>query len=953
MRLKTFILCSTSAGVLALGAVPAWAQQPPAPEPPTQDAQTTPAPPEGGPAQADDAVQGASGADDAGGEEIVVTGLRRSLQSSQNIKRNSDQIVDVIVAEDIGKLPDRTVSEALARVPGVTVERQVGEAGDVFVRGLRDPATTYNGREIFTAEVRNVSPQDFPAGGVAALEVFKSLTAEQIEGNLAGSINVRSRRPFDFKGFELAGSVNGTYADLAKDVAWNGNLLVSNRWDVGDGGELGALLNVSYTELTYQDHVRFNSGDFFGINPSAANPAVFCDNFDQGCLGPNVPLGNFPGTTVRVPAVIGLFMNAGTRWRPSANASIQYKVNPDLQFYIDGLYQGFRREVSDRSFNVPLFAFRNYTNVQITGDGDQFNYPSSLTANSPNCCRPDGFQSATREKTDTYQVAAGAVWDTDRIRLAGDIARTDSRFNLSVASVDYQLANSPTISVLFDGPGDGGAQFGFVGSDTTDPANYRSFGIFDRQLIAKGDDWQARIDLTIKDVTPWLRGIDLGLRFNDRDASFTNAERFTRNGTGGLFSALPLEFQDVNWRFRDGNGGVTSLVLPTFDSIRSAVPQLRQIGGFLPGRPQPGLESVTQDRTGPSDDYSANEKGYTAYAQVRYGFDAGDVPIDGAIGIRAIRTEFNLQGFREVDVAPNGPANNLAVPVEFGSDYTDYLPNASIRARLTDRLQLRAAYTETRRRPDFGQLRPGLRLDPPPGPGQQQTGSGGNPDLQPITSTNYDLSLEYYFARTGFAAIALFRRDVSDFIIDVTEVRNIPDVGLVRINSPVNAPSGRLQGIEAQFRTFFDLEGMPNWARGFGTEFNVTYIDNRLDAPVTGQDIPDIKFPDVSRWSYNLVGFYEQGPLTARVAYNRRSKYVQIFQAVPGAVIEREFTNGVSRLDASVSYTISDNLTFAADVSNILGKPFRNFRTTEDNFIFPRDVRYEERVYSAGIRFRF
>lgn len=117
--------------------------------------------------QQDDAVEGE-------GEEIVVTGLRRSLESSQNIKRNSDQIVDVIVAEDIGKLPDRTVSEALARVPGVTVERQVGEAGDAFVRGLRDPATTYNGREIFTAEVRNVSPQEFPAGGVAALEVFKS-----------------------------------------------------------------------------------------------------------------------------------------------------------------------------------------------------------------------------------------------------------------------------------------------------------------------------------------------------------------------------------------------------------------------------------------------------------------------------------------------------------------------------------------------------------------------------------------------------------------------------------------------------------------------------------------------------------------------------------------------------------------------------------------------------------
>ena len=935
MRFKTFVLCTSSALVLA--ATPAWAQ-----DTGTEQAQEQPVDTEAGAAQTNDAAEDE-------GETIVVTGLRRSLQSSQNIKRTADQIVDVIVAEDIGKLPDRTVSEALARVPGVTVERQVGEAGDVFVRGLRDPATTYNGREIFTAEVRNVAPQDFPAGGVAALEVFKSLTAEQVEGNLAGLINVRSRRPFDFRGLELAGSLNVTYADLAKDAAWNGNLLASNRWDVGDGGELGALLNVSYTELTYQDHVRFDSGDFFGINPSAANPDVYCDNFDFGCLG-GAPAFNVPGTTVRVPAVIGLFMNAGKRWRPSANGAIQYKVNPDLEFYIDGLYQGFRREVSDRSFNVPLFAFRNYTNVEFAGDGDLFSYPSRLTANSPNCCRPDGFQAATREKTDTYQIAGGAIWDTDRIRVVADIARTDSRFDLSVNSVDYQLVNSPTIDVLFDGPGDGGAQFEFTGSDTTDPANYRSFGIFDRQLIAKGDDWQARLDLTFRDVTPWLRGIDVGLRFNDRDAGFTNAERFTRNGTGGLFSALPLEFQQVDWRFRDGNNGVNTLILPTYDSIRGAIVELRQIAGFLPGRPQPGLEEVTQDRTGPSDDYTANEKAYTAYAQLRYAFDTGSVPIDGAVGIRAIRTEFSLQGSRE-ELIP-GPANDRVFPVTFSNDYTDYLPNASIRARFTDRLQLRAAYTETRRRPDFGQLSPGLRLDPPPGPGQQQTGRGGNPTLQPVTSNNYDLSLEYYFARTGFAALALFRRDVSDFIIDVTEVRDIPDVGPVRISGPVNAPSGRLQGVEAQFRTFFDFEFVPTWARGFGTELNVTYIDNRLDAPVADVDLPDIKFPDVSKWSYNLVGFYEQGPITARVAYNRRSKYVQIFQAVPDGVIEREFTNGVSRLDASLGYTLNENITIAADVSNILGKPFRNFRTTEDNFIFPRDVRYEERVYSIGIRAR-
>jgi TonB-dependent receptor len=930
MRLKTLVLCTTSAGVLALCAAPAWAQQPPAPEPPTQEAQTTPAPPEGGPAQADDAVQDATGADDAGSEEIVVTGLRRSLQSSQNIKRNSDQIVDVIVAEDIGKLPDRTVSEALARVPGVTVERAQGEAGDVFVRGLRDPATTYNGREIFTAETRNVAPQDFPAGGVAALEVFKSLTAEQIEGNLAGSINVRSRRPFDFKGFELAGSANATYADLAKDWAGNGNVLVSNRWDVGDGGEIGALLNVSYTELSYRDNVRFNSGDFFGINPIPGTP-----NFED-----TPPFDNIPGQTVRVPAVIGLFQAAGKRKRPSANASLQWRVNPDLQFYVDGLYQGFRREVANRRLNVLLFADPVYTNVEVGQRGREFFYPSRLTAQS--CCVPDGDQAATFEKTDTYQVAFGGVYDVDTLRISGDIARTDSQFDLSVYGVDYRLNGVPSVDVVFDGPGDGGAQFNFQGVDPSNLANYLYRGFFDRHLTAKGDDLQMRLDVTLKNPTDWVRGIDVGVRYNMRDAGFGNAERYRPyEGPPLAYGSLPLDFAPVNFRFRDGNQPINQLVLPTYRSIRDSIGELRTIASFPQERPQFG---ASDDRTGPFDDYTAEEDALAGYVQLRYGFEAGSVPIDGSIGVRAVRTEFTL----------NGVVENQGVrsPLRISNEYTDYLPNVSIRVGLTDKLQLRAAYTETRRRPDFGQLNPGLRLDPPPGsPQQVRRGSGGNPFLEPILSSNYDLSAEYYFSRTGFMALAAFRRDISNFIIDFETTQEIPGVGPVDVRGPVNISEGRLQGIEAQFRTFFDFFGGPTWLNGFGTELNVTYIDNKLDAPPQFTDIGQVEIPEVSKWTYNAVGFYEQGPITARLAYNRRSSYRQTFDEGPGGILTGEFTGGVSRLDGSVSYTINENFTIAADVSNILGKPFRNFRDIDD-IRFPRDVRYEERVYSIGIRAR-
>lgn len=170
-----------------------------------QTAQQSPAEP----AQNADAPQSpATTAGSTDDNAIVVTGMRRSLQSARNVKRNSDQIVDAIVAADIGKLPDIAVSDTAARIPGVQVTRERGEADRVLVRGLDRTyyTTTYNGREIFTAETRSVALQDFPSGAIAAVEAFKTSTANLIEPGIAGLVNVRSRRPFDFKGFELDGS---------------------------------------------------------------------------------------------------------------------------------------------------------------------------------------------------------------------------------------------------------------------------------------------------------------------------------------------------------------------------------------------------------------------------------------------------------------------------------------------------------------------------------------------------------------------------------------------------------------------------------------------------------------------------------------------------------------------------------------------------------------------------
>src|SRR5436305_13862779 len=240
-RFNPVLLSSTAGLAMFAAASPVLAKaQPVAPPNPAATAQQNPAQP----AQNADAPQSPAAANASSGNAIVVTGLRRSLQSARNIKRNSDQIVDAVVAEDIGKLPDITVSDTAARIPGVQVERAGGEANRVLLRGLDNTyyTTTYNSRELFTAETRSVALQDFPAGAIATIEVFKTSTANLVEPGIAGLVNVRSRRPFDFPGSEISGSVWGLHPNQSRDNSVNANLLLSDRWQAG-GGEFGALIN--------------------------------------------------------------------------------------------------------------------------------------------------------------------------------------------------------------------------------------------------------------------------------------------------------------------------------------------------------------------------------------------------------------------------------------------------------------------------------------------------------------------------------------------------------------------------------------------------------------------------------------------------------------------------------------------------------------------------------------
>ncbi|MCH8617260.1 TonB-dependent receptor [Sphingomonas sp. SM33] len=965
------ILWSTTAIAFANLATPSWAQsQPATPPDPTVQAQTNPAAPDGSP-QTDDSTQTASG-EDQGGGEIVVTGLRRSLQSAQNIKRNSPQIVDAVVAEDIGKLPDITVSDTAARIPGIQVERTGGEASRVLLRGLDRSyyTTTYNGREIFTAETRSVALQDFPAGAIAAVEAFKTSTADLVEPGLAGLINVRSRRPFDFTGLEVAGSVWGNHTKQAQDFKPNAQLLLSNRW-----GDFGALINFSYTRMHYQDSIRRHA--FF-----------IADNLGGAAGG-------------RSPDWPELHYEEADRWRPSINGALQWRPSADLEFYAEGLWQGYREESTDRMWQVPLWGGSAYSNL-VVEDGQVI---SGTVTNPGSCCndtyQTQGFQGATKRKTDTYQFAVGGRYDAGPLRITADLAHTDSTFKLRAESVDFGINNENFTVNWFTGrPGGDGPTLEITGLDFADPANYNYRGFFERYLVADGKDWQARLDAEYEPGLNWLPNIQAGVRYVDRDAGRSDGERYWdanfRNVAAGgfniLISQVPLDYALFHSAFRgdDNKPTPTSWLAPTFNSVWDSLSALRQfnVDQGIPLDRNPN-RSQNNDANPPAPvptrDFGINEKTLAGYAQIKFDFQ-GSVPVDGLLGVRVVHTKDRINGFQRVPNAstPN-PDDFLFEPLDVGNDYTNWLPNANVNVHFSRDIVLRLAATKTITRPLFEQLNPGFALGTPncfdpANPACEITGSGGNPSLSPLKSNNYDASLEYYFSRTGFASVAVFRRDMRGFIVNRTfEAMTDEATGLpVRITGPVNTNEGRIQGLEAQVSTFFDWGFVPTWARGFGIQANATYIDAKVDfplfcAPAAEECVPGpaagpnatvlrTRIPDVSKWTFNLVGMYESGPISARLSYNHRTDYPEgTLDPRDGFYTLQGRGRSSGRLDWSSSYAVNDKLTLFFDWTNILNIPFRsdivrvNYAAGQPTSReeFPMVVRYNESVMSGGIRFRF
>lgn len=879
-------------------------------------------------------------------EVIVVRGVRASAARAVDIKRRTTQIVDSVIAEDIGKLPDNNVVEALQRVPGIQVTNRLGgEASGITIRGLPDIATTWNGRTVFTTTGRQQALQDIPSNLVNRIDVYKTRTAKQIEHGIAGQVDVSTHRPFNFRGFQATAAVRGTWNEQADEYNPNLSALVSNRWDTG-AGEIGALVNVSFNRTRYRDQNILSGAMLpFATETPPEGYAKLHRFFPNGpdslktqnsyqmdrapwSTGLETGLPYAAGSTLGVYAIDALPGDAliqtpyylsrdaaiatdltGERERSAVNTAFQWRPNASSEYTLEYVYEGYR---NDR-FASMLFSFVDWWGS--LGPTPQYelipgtNIIKSRTVNSIY-----GFNSAdfTRQSTDTHILALNGKWNlSDRLTLIGDLTWQKSEFKTDFIAVRTERAGH-NIEVDFNAD-DGLPAWRIsdpnVANVLTDPSAWNVAQLYDNADRHEGDALTATLDGNWEADEGILKRVSFGIRYDDRGAT-----QYHRDQEAGVLGRPLSSFDSAAWYtnsgFFDGRSDVpTSWVLfdgqwlfDNADSVRqtyqSIKPSILTSGNFPYNR-----------------DFDVQEVTTSVYFQADLEPQIFARPLLINFGLRYVKVETDMSFIDRQDKTSS----------QASTDTRQILPSLTLRYDLTDTVRLRYNYGETLRRPGFGDLNPNYSLTGDLSGIGRGSGSRGNPDLKAAQSKNTDLGIEWYFARDSVISLTAFRREIEGLVVSGVTVINLPGTGLNTdtfvISQPLNASNGELEGVELGLTWFPDR--LPGVLNGLGVQASATWLDSSQNIPLydssTGELIGEdnVSFFNVSDFSWNATLAYERGPVGARLSYVWRDHFQSANEARLFANPLGIWVRPEKSLDFQLNYDVNERLSLSIDAVNL------------------------------------
>ncbi|MEL7487668.1 MAG: TonB-dependent receptor, partial [Pseudomonadota bacterium] len=738
-------------------------------------------------------------AQDETDDVIVVTGIRGSLQQSLDVKRNADQVVDAISAEDVGKFPDTNLAESLQRITGVAIDRSGGEGQFITVRGLGPEfnVVTLNGRILATDNPgREFSFDVLSSDILQRAEVFKTATPNLQSGGIGSLVNIVTARPLE-TGTSFTVSAAGLYDTLREEFSPQVSGVAS--WE-DDTGTLGLLVGASYSNRRAQEDVSFTNG-FILRSGDAIIP------FPESSSG--LTLADIDGAALpegaRVQQQVIHRRDIQDRERLTINATGQYAPTDRMTFTIDGLYTSFDIDSFATEFSgffTPPFIDpvldENNTVVSFSRPGADFLDQNPDLVGPVTQSQNDNVINAPNDRdAETYSIGGNWDWDvTDTFNANVDVAYSRAtRESLNPFVVLGALAPA---SPLIELPNDDGISTitNIVGA--TDTSIQRLHFVNVTRVEVEDEVFQAKFDGTWSIDKGPLQDIAVGGFFTDRAKAQDQFDNFAPTQGAGIFCAFcgyTVDFDDSILSefsldgFLDGVPGADTvppaILTATFEDAFAALNDPANIADpartgraaisdeELLARQAAAGDSIFgffEPDLNPGASFAVDETIYAAYFNTEWGGDfGGALPWSANAGFRVAITETSSTGqdvpvieFRET-IGDNQLVVVTGTPTEVTIDnrYVNFLPSFNLKLEPSDRTIVRLAYSETVTRPTLTALGVANSFG---GRSEAPTSTGGNPFLEAFESTNYDVSFEYYFGETGFFGISGFHKEFDNFI---------------------------------------------------------------------------------------------------------------------------------------------------------------------------------------------
>ena len=867
---------------------------------------------------------------------VTVTGIRGSIQNSLNAKKNATSIVEAISAEDIGKLPDLSIADSLARLPGVTAQRVRGRSQQISIRGLGPDFSLalWNGREVVSAgNNRGVEFDQFPSELVAQGVVYKTPDATLAATGIAGAIDLRTLRPLDYTERKL--NFSGKYVvndndQLNPDFDEDGYRLFGSYIDQNANGTIGwslaATVQSNPTQFTSRE-LKTNSGQT-SVDP-ATGLVYPTDNPRTGVVSREFERTSIAGT---------LQFEPNDRWQTTIDA-----------FYTDTEDAGIFRGVETPIASWSTAQFRNTTGT--SGFADAAIYDNVTTF----------LRTDTEGNTaEISAIGLNTSYDvSDRLTLMADFSRS----TLDRNDIDYEsyagtgfagAGPTDTLGFGFDGDGEYSVNAGLDYTDPnvvvlTDPGGWGQVGFIKEPKI-EDELNQLRLEAAYDLDKGFISGVKAGFLFTDREKTFDSNENFIRAGAGFVNGALAIPNNRI---LGSTNSGTIGLDIIAYDP-----------SSFLTDGTY-SLEKATFDT-----EWVVEEEITTFYAMAEVDSIFGGIPVIGNFGFQ----------YQDVDQSSTAKLQGGGERQQtLGASESYFLPSANLSFEVSPDTFLRLAAAQTVTRPRLDNLAANQTVSISNQVCADTDGdfvpdtlvgftlptnpcfniSGGNPQLEPYQSTSFDVSYEKYFGPTTALSVAVFHKELSDWVetatdtLDITEqltsigipaldafVAANPQVATAVTSFPENISDGSITGIEATLRMSLD-DYLPQRFEGFGFNASYTYADSSLTGAISGGDIRIPGYSD-EVWSGDI--YYENHGWRSRISARHRSGFLSEVPQFDGSLTGAE-AQDETIVDLQIGYEWDEGplegFGVNFEVFNLTNEPFvTEAETTDPSVVFPS--RYEE-----------